>query len=66
MNRTRDKQVAAKYRDGASLVELARLFALTVGAVRAILVALGVEIRPRGRPRRADRAERKAARKAKR
>jgi len=44
------EEVAARYRAGATLIELADLCACSSGTVRAILIAAGVEMRPLGRP----------------
>jgi hypothetical protein len=42
------EELARRYRDGASLEDLGILCGCTGGRIRAILAALGVEIRPRG------------------
>ena len=51
------EDLAARYRAGATLIELAVLCACSSTTVRAILIAAGVEMRPLGRPitRRAKR-----------
>ncbi len=40
--------LAQRYRDGASLLDLAILCDCSSGRIRSLLVAAGVEIRPRG------------------
>jgi hypothetical protein len=42
------EELARRYRDGASLDDLAVLCGCTGGRIRNILAALGVDIRPRG------------------
>ena len=51
------EDLAARYRAGATLIELAVLCACSSTTVRTILIAAGVEMRPLGRPitRRAKR-----------
>jgi len=51
------EDLAARYRAGATLIELAVLCACSSTTVRALLIAAGVEMRPLGRPitRRAKR-----------
>jgi len=41
-------ELAQRYRDGASLYDLAILFGCDSSCIRRVLVAHGVEIRPRG------------------
>jgi hypothetical protein len=41
-------ELAARYRDGASLDDLGILCGCTASVIRRILVRRGVEIRPRG------------------
>jgi hypothetical protein len=41
-------ELAARYRDGASLDDLGILHGCAASVIRRILVAQGVEIRPRG------------------
>jgi len=44
------EDLAARYRAGATLIELAVLCACSSTTVRALLIAAGVEMRPLGRP----------------
>jgi hypothetical protein len=54
---TAREQVREAYLNGATLREIGEVHGVSAGTVRNVLIEIGVELRPRGRRKKADTTE---------